>query len=67
MLDYVVTGALITPVSEDNVHPFQELVSAPSREAALKQVHDRLSTRLDPEGTGSGDIYNFYVDTAGHP
>lgn len=63
MLTYVVTGALITP--DQGTHPFREEVQASSHEAAFRQVHAGLSARLDPQGTGEGDVYNFYVDTTG--
>jgi hypothetical protein len=65
MTTYRVTGALITPHAGDNTHPFEEVVEAASHEAAFAQVHAGLSARLDPEGTGEGDVWNFYVDTTG--
>ena len=65
MHTFIVTGALITPVAGHNTHPFREHVEAVNHEAAMAIVHGRLSARLDPQGTGEGDVYNFYVNTTG--
>lgn len=65
MHTFIVTGALITPVAGHNTHPFREQVEAVNHEAAMAQVHGRLSGRLNPDGEGEGDVWNFYVNTTG--
>jgi hypothetical protein len=63
--EYVVTGAIISPSSRFKDYFFRDVVKATSHEHAIKIVHAQYSARLDPDFTGEGDIFNFYVHTTG--